>query len=106
MEFDSFDLSVKDLSKQNVIARCNRLGPLYTMHLPSHPAPSSPTSAPLALVASASTWYRCLDHPGVNVVSKLSHDSSIVCSLMAFAMLAIVTSQPLRTWRSLLLIAT
>jgi hypothetical protein len=79
MEFDPFDLSVKDLSTQNVITRCNSLGPLYTMHLPSHPSPSSPTSAPSALVASASAWHRRLSHPGVDVLSKLSHDSSVVC---------------------------
>jgi hypothetical protein len=63
-----------------MITRCNSLGAMYTMHLPSYPAPSSPTSAPSALVASASTWHRRLGHPGVNVLSKLSHDSSIVCS--------------------------
>jgi hypothetical protein len=34
MEFDSFGLSVKDLSMQNVITRCNSLRPLYTMRLP------------------------------------------------------------------------
>jgi hypothetical protein len=80
MEFDPFGLSMKDHSMRNMIARCNSSGPLYTMHLLSHPAPSSPTSAPSALVASASTWHRRLDHPGVDVLSKLYHDSSIVCS--------------------------
>jgi hypothetical protein len=50
------------------------------MHLPSHPTPSSPASAPSVLVASASTWHRRLRHPGVDVLSKLSHDSSVVCS--------------------------
>jgi hypothetical protein len=63
-----------------VITRCNSSGPLYMMRLPSHPAPSSHTSAPSALVASASTWHRYLDHPGVDVLSKLSHDSSVICS--------------------------
>jgi hypothetical protein len=48
------------------------------MRLPSHP-PSSPASAPLALVASTPTWHRCLGHPGVDVLSKLSHESSVVC---------------------------
>jgi hypothetical protein len=79
MEFDPFDLSVKDLSTQNMITKCNSLGPLYTMHLPSHPAPSSPTSALSALLASVSTWHRHLGHPGVDVMSKLSHDFSVVC---------------------------
>jgi hypothetical protein len=80
MEFDPFGLSVKNLSKQNMITRCNSSGPLYTMRPPSDPAPSSPMSAPSALVALASTWHRCLDHPGIDVMSKLSHDSSVVCS--------------------------
>jgi hypothetical protein len=50
------------------------------MRLPSHPAPSSLTSTPSALVASASTWHRRLGHPGVDILSKLSHDSSVVYS--------------------------
>jgi hypothetical protein len=80
MEFNPFDLSVKDLSTRNMITRCNSSELLYTMCLPSHPTPSSPMSAPSALVASTSTWHRCLGHPGVDVLSKLSHDSSVVCS--------------------------
>jgi hypothetical protein len=79
MEFDPFGLSVKDLSTLNVITRCNSSGPLYMMRLPSHP-PSSPASALSVLVASASTWHRRLSHPGVDVLSKLSHESSVVCS--------------------------
>jgi hypothetical protein len=55
IEFDPFDLSVKDLSTQNVITRCNISGALYTMCLSSHPTPSSHVAAPLALVALAST---------------------------------------------------
>jgi hypothetical protein len=73
MEFDPFILSVKDLSTRNVIS-------LYTMRLPSHPAPSSPASAPSTLVSSVSTWHRHLGHPGVDVLSKLTHDCSVVCS--------------------------
>jgi hypothetical protein len=80
MEFDPFGLSMKDLSMRNMITRCNSLGPLYMMCLPSHPAPSSPTSAPSALVASASTWHRRLGHPSADVLSKLSHDSSVIFS--------------------------
>jgi hypothetical protein len=79
MKFDPFGLSVKDLSAQNVITRCNSSGSLYTMRLSSHP-PSSPASAPSTLVASTSTWHRCLGHPGVDVLFKLSHESSVVCS--------------------------
>jgi hypothetical protein len=64
----------------NMITRCNSSGPLCMMHLPSHPAPSPHVSTPSALVASASTWHRCLNHPDVNVLSKLSHNSSVICS--------------------------
>jgi hypothetical protein len=46
----------------------------------SHPAPSSHVAAPLALVVSASTWHGCLGHPSVDILSKLSHDSSVICS--------------------------
>jgi hypothetical protein len=55
IEFDPFGLSVKDLSTRNVITRCDSLGPLYTMRLPSRSTPSSSVAAPTALVASAST---------------------------------------------------
>jgi hypothetical protein len=80
MEFDRFDLSVKDFSTRNMITRCNSSGPLYTMCLPSHPIHSLHVSAPLPLVASTSTWHRRLDHSSVDVLSKLSHDSSVICS--------------------------
>jgi hypothetical protein len=80
MEFDSFGLSVKDLSTQNVITRCSSSGPLYMMCLPSHPTPLSSASASSALVASASTWHRHLGHPSVDVPSKLSHDSTVICT--------------------------
>jgi hypothetical protein len=80
MEFYLFGLYVNHLSTQNMITRCDCLGPIYTMCLPSHPTPSSHVVAPLALVALASTWHRHLGHPGVNVMSKRSNDSSIICS--------------------------
>jgi hypothetical protein len=80
VEFDPFDLSAKDLCTRNMITRCNSLGPLYMMRMSSHPAPSSSMSAPSALVTSASTWHRRLGHPSVDVLSKLYHDSSVVCS--------------------------
>jgi hypothetical protein len=80
MEFVPFGLSVKDLSTRNMITRCNTLRSLNTMCLPSHPTPSSHVATPLALVASASTLHRRLGHPSVNVLSKLSHDSSVISS--------------------------
>jgi hypothetical protein len=76
VEFDPFGLSVKDLSMQNVITKCNSSTPLYTLFLPSHPT----TISPMARVASASTWHQRLGHPGVDVLSKLSNNSSIHCS--------------------------
>jgi hypothetical protein len=80
MEFDPFGLSVKEISTWNVTTRCNSSGHLYTMHLHSHAAPSLPMSAPSAVVALASIWHRCLSHPSVDFLSKLSHDSSVICS--------------------------
>jgi hypothetical protein len=80
MKFELLGLSVKDLSIRNVITRCDSLGPLYTMHLPSHSTHSSSVAAPTTLVASVSTWHRRLRHPGVDTMSKLSNASSIVCS--------------------------
>jgi hypothetical protein len=80
MEFDPFGLSVNELSTRNMITKCNSSGTLYTMCLPSHTTPSPPVSAPSAIVASASTWNWHLGHPGVNVLSKLSHDSSVIYS--------------------------
>jgi hypothetical protein len=80
IEFDPYGLSVKDLSSQNMIARCNNSRTLYMMCMPSHFAPS-PCAAPAAtLAASASTWHRHLRHSGVDALSKLSSDSSVVCS--------------------------
>jgi hypothetical protein len=71
---------MKDLSSQNVIARCNSLGPLYMMRLPSHSAPSPCAAPAAALATSASTWHRRLGHPGVGALCKLSGDSTVVCS--------------------------
>jgi hypothetical protein len=90
MEFDLSDLSMKDLSTWNVITRCHSSDPLFMMHQPSHPALSSSTSAPSALVALASTRHRRLGHSSVDVLSKLSHDYSVfaLCALMTFTMLA------------------
>jgi hypothetical protein len=34
MKFDSFGLSVKDLTTKNMIVRLNSTSPLYTMRLP------------------------------------------------------------------------
>jgi hypothetical protein len=79
IEFDPFGLSVKDLATRNVLTRCNSSGPLYTMHLPLRSTPSPCAALAAALVASASTWHRRLRHPGVDALSKLSSDSSVIC---------------------------
>jgi hypothetical protein len=83
MQFDPYDLSVKDLSSQNVIARCDNPGSLYTMCLPSRSTPSPCVASAAALAASTSTWHRCLGHPSVYTLSKLSSDSSVICSRRA-----------------------
>jgi hypothetical protein len=80
MDFDPFGLSVKDLSTENVITRCDKSGPLYTMRLPSRSTPSSSVASSTTLVASAYTWHRHLGHSGIDTMSKLSNASSIVCS--------------------------
>jgi hypothetical protein len=80
MKFDSFDLSVKDLSTRNVLTRCNSSRPLYTMRLPSCFTPSPCAALAATLVASASTWHRRLGHPGIDALSKLSSDSSVSSS--------------------------
>jgi hypothetical protein len=80
MEFDPFNLSMKDLSTQNVITRCNSSGPLYTMHLPSRSTPSSFAAAPSTLLGSTSTSHRRFGHSSIDALSKLANASSIICS--------------------------
>jgi hypothetical protein len=71
MEFDPYGFSVKDLSRRNVIARCNSSGPLYTMRLPSRFSLSPCATLAAALAASASTWHHRLRHPGVDALSSV-----------------------------------
>jgi hypothetical protein len=86
MEFDSFGLSVKDLTTKNVIVRSNNTGPLYTMRLPGSLTPSSSVVATLAavphtLTAVAPTMWHCrLGHPNPNALSSLSRSSFIQCT--------------------------
>jgi hypothetical protein len=51
IKFDSFGLSLKDLTTRNVIIRLNSVGPLYTMRLPGSTTPSSDTATALTTVA-------------------------------------------------------
>jgi hypothetical protein len=88
MEFDPFNLSMKDLTTRNVIARSNSTGPLYTLRLPSSTASSrtspcamSTIAAPRILVVVAmSTWHRRLGHPGPDALSTMSRSSFISCT--------------------------
>jgi hypothetical protein len=86
MEFDLFDLSVKDLTTKNVIVRSNSTGPLYTMRLPGSLTPSSSTVAALADVphtlttVAPTTWHHYLGHPGPDALSSLSRSSFIQCT--------------------------
>jgi hypothetical protein len=86
MEFDSFGLSVKDLTTKNVTVRSKSTGPLYTMRLPGSLTPSSSTVATLAAIPHALTvvaptmWHRRLGYPGPNALSSLSRSSFIQCT--------------------------
>jgi hypothetical protein len=85
MEFDPFDLSMKDLSTWNVIVKSNSTGPLYTLRLPGSTTPSAGAMAALAATPHAlaavapTTWHRHLGHPGPDVLSSLSRSSFIHC---------------------------
>jgi hypothetical protein len=86
MEFDSFGLSIKDLTTKNVIVRSNSTSPLYMMHLPGSLTPSSSTVVALAVVSHALTvvaptmWHHRLGHPGPDTLSSLSRSSFIQCT--------------------------
>jgi hypothetical protein len=88
MEFDHFDLSVKNLTTKNVIARSNSTGPLYTLCLlsstaSSHTSPCAISAivAPCILAAVAtSTWHRRLGHPDPDALSSLFRSSFIFCT--------------------------
>jgi hypothetical protein len=83
MEFDPFGVSVKDLCTQNVITRCNISGPLYTLRLSTCLA--LPSTPPMVLVASVSTWYCHLRHLGSDTLYKLSN-AFVINTRMSFAM--------------------
>jgi hypothetical protein len=72
MEFDPFDLSMKDLTTKNVTTRCNTSGPLYTIRLPTTRA------------SQASTYYALTTATtpplGPDALLKLSTTSVIICN--------------------------
>jgi hypothetical protein len=86
MEFDPFNLSMKDLTTKNMIVRSNSTGLLYTMHLSGSLTPSSNAMAALATVPhtltaiAPTTWHRHLGHPGTDALSSLSRSSFIQCT--------------------------
>jgi hypothetical protein len=86
MEFDSFGLSVKDLTTKNVTVRSKNIGPLYTMRLPGSLTPSSSAVAALAAiphdltVVAPTMWHRRLGHPETNALSSLSRSFFIQCT--------------------------
>jgi hypothetical protein len=59
------------------LARCESSGPLYTLW-PS----STGASSPPALVSTtfSTTWHRCLDHLGPDVITKFTSSLDISCS--------------------------
>jgi transposase InsO family protein len=76
VEFDPLGVSVKDLCTRNILLRCNSLGPLYTLQLPSSPS----GSCALVATPSPATWHRRLGHPGKATLHSLAQSSSIICS--------------------------
>jgi hypothetical protein len=86
MEFDTFGLSVKDLSTQNVIVRSNSTGPLYTLRLLETTTPSPDAMAVLAAAphtlatVTPTTWHRRLGYPGLDALSSLFKSSFIHCT--------------------------
>jgi hypothetical protein len=75
MEFNTFGLSVKDLTTKNVI-KLNSTGPLYTMRLPGFLTPSSNIVAVLTVVPHTLTvvaptmWHRrpLFSVPAINMI--------------------------------------
>jgi hypothetical protein len=86
IEFDPFNLSMKDLTTKNMIVRSNSTGLLYRMHLSGSLTPSSNAMAALATVPhtltaiAPTTWHRHLGHPGTDALSSLSRSSFIQCT--------------------------
>jgi hypothetical protein len=67
VEFDPYDLSVKDLCTQKIITRCDSTGWLYPPCLPpSH----KPTHGLLASTTPSILWHRCLVHLGFDALSR------------------------------------
>jgi hypothetical protein len=77
IEFDTTGFSVKDLATRTPLARCDSVGPLYTLR------PSSTDVSPppvLASTTTTTTWHRRLGHPGPDVMTKLSSTLDSSCN--------------------------
>jgi hypothetical protein len=83
MEFDLFGLSVKDLATRTLLARCDSSRPLYTLHMPATSS-MTPTPHALAVATLSVTWHHRLGHPGRDVFSKISSNSTLSCSRGSF----------------------
>jgi hypothetical protein len=82
IEFDLFGLSVKDLATRTLLARCDSSGPHYMLQSFSSTSASSPSV--MASSSSTTTWHRRLDHPGPDVMTKLTSSFDISYSRRHF----------------------
>jgi hypothetical protein len=78
VEFDPYDLSVKDLQIRNVIVRCNSLGSCT-------PSSRQRTHPFLADAQSSTIWHRCLDHLSDEAFSTLARSFAIICNKLDHA---------------------
>jgi hypothetical protein len=77
IEFDPSGFSVKDLATRTPLARCDSVGPLYTLRPTSTGASPPPV---LVSTTTSTTCHRRLGHPGPNVMTKLSSSLDSSCS--------------------------
>ncbi|WVZ92357.1 hypothetical protein U9M48_038430 [Paspalum notatum var. saurae] len=81
VEFDSSDLTVKDLASRRLLLRCESTGPLYTLRLPTSAASPLTSSPSAAFTATTSTtWHRRLGHPGRDILAQLSRSADVPCT--------------------------
>jgi hypothetical protein len=92
IEFDPFGFTVKDLATQQVIARCNSSGDLYTFHDDAKPKPAA------TFLATVNLWHQRLGHPNPATVStlfsnfslpscKVAHESALCESMLGYLFL-------------------
>jgi hypothetical protein len=64
VEFDSSDLTVKDLAFRHPLLHCDSTEPLYTLRFPASATSSTSTSSAAFATTTSTTWHRRLGHPG------------------------------------------